>query len=160
MLALPLSCVALVSTSMAPRISNHRARVDERWAEICLVLLATGFISGCHGRLAVTLGLVGYCGRMARNINLRYSDQLSSGNQQRRYQMGPRHSMDGSRCQLIGNLYPYSRPLAPTSSPARQRLTIGSTRTPPALPSALSQHFAISASFCASVQAVPVSLIR
>jgi len=38
------------------------------------------------------------------------------------------------------------------------RLTPGSTRTPPALPSALSQHFAISASFSASAQAVPVSL--
>jgi hypothetical protein len=40
------------------------------------------------------------------------------------------------------------------------RLTPGSTRTPPALPSALSQHFAISASLSASAQAVPVSPVR
>jgi len=35
-------------------------------------------------------------------------------------------------------------------------LTFRSTRTPPALPSALSQHFAIPAPFSASVQAGPV----
>jgi hypothetical protein len=40
------------------------------------------------------------------------------------------------------------------------RLTLRSSRTPPALPSALSQQFAISASFIASVQARPLSLIR
>jgi len=34
-------------------------------------------------------------------------------------------------------------------------LTLGSTRTPPALSSALSQHLAISASLSASVQAWP-----
>jgi len=39
-------------------------------------------------------------------------------------------------------------------------LTVGSTRTPPALPSALSQLLAISASFSASAQAVPVNLVR
>jgi hypothetical protein len=36
-------------------------------------------------------------------------------------------------------------------------LTLSSTRTPPALPFALSQHFAIPASFIALVQAGPVS---
>jgi hypothetical protein len=39
-------------------------------------------------------------------------------------------------------------------------LTPSSTRTPPALPSALSQLHAISASFVASAQAVPVSFLR
>jgi hypothetical protein len=39
-------------------------------------------------------------------------------------------------------------------------LTPSSTRTPPALPSALSQHLASSASFGASVQAGPVSFLR
>ena len=39
-------------------------------------------------------------------------------------------------------------------------LTPSSTRTPPALSSALSQHFAFSASLIASVQAWPVSLVR
>ena len=39
-------------------------------------------------------------------------------------------------------------------------LTLSSTRTPPALPSALSQLLASSASFIASVQAGPVSFIR
>jgi len=39
-------------------------------------------------------------------------------------------------------------------------LTLRSTRTPPALSSALSLRFASSASFIASVQAGPVSFIR
>jgi hypothetical protein len=39
-------------------------------------------------------------------------------------------------------------------------LTLRSSRTPPALPSVLSQHFAIPASFIASVQAGPLSFIR
>jgi hypothetical protein len=39
-------------------------------------------------------------------------------------------------------------------------LTLRSTRTPPALPPALSQPHANSASVSASVQAVPVSFIR
>jgi len=39
-------------------------------------------------------------------------------------------------------------------------LTFRSTRTPPALPFALSQHFASSASFIVSVQAGPVSSFR
>ena len=39
-------------------------------------------------------------------------------------------------------------------------LTVRSSRTPPALSSALSQLLAISASFSASVQAVPVSFVR
>jgi hypothetical protein len=39
-------------------------------------------------------------------------------------------------------------------------LTFRSSRTPPALPSALSQHLAISAPFIASVQAGPLSFIR
>jgi hypothetical protein len=39
-------------------------------------------------------------------------------------------------------------------------LTLRSTRTPPALPSVLSQHFAISAPLIASVQAWPVSFLR
>ena len=39
-------------------------------------------------------------------------------------------------------------------------LTLRSSRTPPALSSALSQLFAISASFSASVQAGPLSFIR
>jgi hypothetical protein len=39
-------------------------------------------------------------------------------------------------------------------------LTLGSTRTPPALPSALSQLLAIPALLSASVQAGPVSLVR
>ena len=39
-------------------------------------------------------------------------------------------------------------------------LTISSTRTPPALPFALSQHFASSAPFIASTQAGPVSCFR
>ena len=39
-------------------------------------------------------------------------------------------------------------------------LTLRSTRTPPAFPFALSQLFAISASFIVSVQAGPVSFIR
>ena len=39
-------------------------------------------------------------------------------------------------------------------------LTLGSTRTPPALSSALSQLFAISSLLSASAQAVPVSPIR
>ncbi len=42
----------------------------------------------------------------------------------------------------------------------RLGLTVSSTRTPPALPSALSQHSASSAPFVASVQAGPVSFIR
>jgi len=42
----------------------------------------------------------------------------------------------------------------------RHRLTLRSTRTPPALPSALSQHSAISAPFVVSVQAGPVSFLR
>jgi len=51
---------------------------------------------------------------------------------------------------------------APSTQPPSQvnRLTSRSSRTPPALPSALSQHFAISASFVASVQAGPLSFIR
>ena len=40
------------------------------------------------------------------------------------------------------------------------RLTLRSTRTPPALPSVLSLHSSSSASFSASVQAGPVSFIR
>ena len=52
-----------------------------------------------------------------------------------------------------------------TSTPIRfcrykKRLTLRSSRTPPALPSALSQHFAISAPFSAPVQAWPLSFIR
>ncbi len=43
---------------------------------------------------------------------------------------------------------------------AQQGLTLGSTRTPPEMPSVLSQLFASSASLSASVQAGPVSLIR
>jgi hypothetical protein len=39
-------------------------------------------------------------------------------------------------------------------------LTLSSTRTPPALSSALSLHSASSASFIASVQAWPVSILR
>ena len=39
-------------------------------------------------------------------------------------------------------------------------LTLRSSRTPPALPSALSQHFAISAPFIVSVQARPLSFLR
>jgi hypothetical protein len=39
-------------------------------------------------------------------------------------------------------------------------LTFRSSRTPPALPSVLSQHLAISASFIASVQAWPLSFVR
>jgi hypothetical protein len=39
-------------------------------------------------------------------------------------------------------------------------LTLRSTRTPPALPSALSQLLAIPASFIVSVQARPVSCFR
>ena len=39
-------------------------------------------------------------------------------------------------------------------------LTLGSTRTPPALSSALSQLFAIPSPLSASAQAVPVSPIR
>jgi len=45
-----------------------------------------------------------------------------------------------------------------TLNPAR--LTLRSTRTPPALHSDLSQPLATSASLSASVQAVPVSFIR
>jgi hypothetical protein len=41
-----------------------------------------------------------------------------------------------------------------------ERLTLSSTRTPPALPSALSRHHASLASFSASVQAGPVSFFR
>jgi hypothetical protein len=41
-----------------------------------------------------------------------------------------------------------------------KRLTLRSTRTPPALPFALSQQLASSASFIVSVQARPVSFIR
>jgi hypothetical protein len=48
----------------------------------------------------------------------------------------------------------------PNNLITHQRLTLRSTRTPPALPSALSQLLAISASFIVSVQAVPVSFIR
>jgi len=40
------------------------------------------------------------------------------------------------------------------------RQTLRSSRTPPALPSALSQFFAISAPLSASVQAWPLSFIR
>ena len=40
------------------------------------------------------------------------------------------------------------------------RLTLRCTRTPPAFPFVLSQHFASSASLIASVQAWPVSFIR
>ena len=40
------------------------------------------------------------------------------------------------------------------------RLTLRSSRTPPALPFVLSQHFAISAPLIASVQAVPLSFLR
>ena len=40
------------------------------------------------------------------------------------------------------------------------RPTLRSSRTPPALPSALSQHFAISAPLVVSVQAWPLSFIR
>jgi len=40
------------------------------------------------------------------------------------------------------------------------RLTLRSSRTPPALPFVLSQHFAISAPLIASVQARPLSFIR
>jgi len=43
---------------------------------------------------------------------------------------------------------------------ASMRLTFRSTRTPPALPSALSHHFASSASLSASVQAGPVTFLR
>ena len=43
---------------------------------------------------------------------------------------------------------------------SRPALTLRSTRTPPALPSVLSQHLAISAPLVASVQAGPVSFIR
>jgi hypothetical protein len=39
-------------------------------------------------------------------------------------------------------------------------LTLRSSRTPPALPSALSQHFAVSAPLIVSVQARPLSFIR
>jgi hypothetical protein len=39
-------------------------------------------------------------------------------------------------------------------------LTLRCTRAPPALPSALSHLFAFSASFSASVQAMPVSFFR
>jgi len=39
-------------------------------------------------------------------------------------------------------------------------LTLRSSRTPPALPFALSHHFAISASLIVSVQAWPLSFIR
>jgi len=39
-------------------------------------------------------------------------------------------------------------------------LTVGSTRTPPALSPILSHHPASSAPFIASAQAVPVSLVR
>jgi hypothetical protein len=39
-------------------------------------------------------------------------------------------------------------------------LTLSSTRTPPALPFALSQHLASSALLSASVQAGPVSILR
>jgi len=42
----------------------------------------------------------------------------------------------------------------------REGLTLRSTRTPPALPPALSQLLANSAPFIASVQAGPVSFIR
>ncbi len=43
---------------------------------------------------------------------------------------------------------------------SQARLTLRSSRTPPALPSALSQHFAISAPLIASVQAGPLTFIR
>jgi len=42
----------------------------------------------------------------------------------------------------------------------RECLTLSSTRTPPALPSALSQLLASLAPFSVSVQAGPVSFIR
>ena len=42
----------------------------------------------------------------------------------------------------------------------RTRLTFSSTRTPPALPPALSQLLASSAPFSATVQAGPVSFFR
>jgi len=53
-------------------------------------------------------------------------------------------------------------PNSPSAKPPPQvkRLTLGSTRTPPALPSALSHLPASSAPFSASAQAWPVSLIR
>jgi hypothetical protein len=44
--------------------------------------------------------------------------------------------------------------------PVTVGLTLSSTRTPPALPSALSQLLAFSAPLCASAQAGPVSFIR
>jgi len=43
---------------------------------------------------------------------------------------------------------------------SRVGLTLRSTRTPPALPSALSQHLASSAPLIVSMQAGPVSFIR
>jgi hypothetical protein len=49
---------------------------------------------------------------------------------------------------------------APKDAMGRPSLTPRSTRTPPALPFALSQLLASSASFSASVQAGPVSFIR
>ena len=39
-------------------------------------------------------------------------------------------------------------------------LTLSSSRTPPAFPSALSQHFAIPAPLIVSVQAWPLSFLR
>ena len=48
----------------------------------------------------------------------------------------------------------------PILQPNDQRLTLRSSRTPPALPFALSQHFAISAPPIASAQAWPLSYFR
>ncbi|WP_291270924.1 hypothetical protein [Geothrix sp.] len=54
----------------------------------------------------------------------------------------------------------YSQWLKRQKKPTSERLTSRSTRTPPALPFALSQHSAISAPLVASVQAGPVSFFR
>ena len=60
-------------------------------------------------------------------------------------------------CFFIGHFFHQGQ--APEKPSSISSLTLRSSRTPPALPAVLSQHFAISASFRASVQARPVSSV-
>jgi hypothetical protein len=99
---------------------------------------------------------------------------LSPRNPQRGYVTPPRHgrrvpapsaafpfssSNSGATLRTFGNSISFFA-LSPLSQRFKSRLTLRCTRTPPALPSALFHLPASSASFSASVQAVPVSFIR
>jgi hypothetical protein len=82
-----------------------------------------------------------------------------------RYQFNGTSSIELPSGWVAVFLNPENRGVPATATPIRfcrykSRLTLRSSRTPPALPSALSQQFANSASFTVPVQAWPLSFIR